>query len=83
MQITLWQFPEADFTDWCELVGAPQVADYREYVTLLASVQADLERLGQTVVRTKFTVAEMRDALSARGLKNTPDNRALITAERA
>lgn len=80
MRLALWQFPETDFADWCELVGTPQVADYAGYLTLIAAVQADQERQGREVVRAKFTVAEMRATLSAEGLENTPDNRAAITA---
>lgn len=82
MKIHLWQFPEADFAAWCELVGSPQVADYAGYLTMLAAIQADQERQGRDVVRAKFTVAEMRTELAARGLENAPDNRALVTAER-
>lgn len=80
MKITLWEFPAADFDAWCALVGSPQVASHAEYMTLLAAVQADLERMGQAVIRVKMTVAEMQSALSERGLENTPDNRAAITA---
>ena len=80
MTITLWEFTATDFDAWCELVGSPEVASHAEYMALLAAVQADLERQGHEVVRVKMTVAEMRARLADRGLENTPDNRAAITA---
>lgn len=80
MRIVLWQFPEADFADWCEFVGTPEVSDYAGYLTLLSAVQADQERQGREVIRARFTVAEMRAALAERGMQNTPDNRATISA---
>ena len=83
MRIVLWQFPEADFPAWCDLVGTPEVADYNGYLTLLAAIQADQEHAGREVVRANFTVAEMRSALIERGLENTPDSRATITALKA
>lgn len=82
MTITLWEFPAADFDAWCELVGAPEVASHADYMALLAAVQADQERQGREVRRVRMTVAEMRAALAERGLPNTPDNRAAITALR-
>jgi hypothetical protein len=83
MTITLWEFPDADFADWLALVGKAEVASHADYMALLAAVQADLERQGREVVRVKMTVAEMRAGLAERGLENTPDNRAAITALRA
>ena len=80
MNIKLWEFPAADFADWCALVGSPEVTSHADYMTLLAAVQADNERQGHEVLRVKMTVAEMRAALAANGLENTPDNRAAIVA---
>lgn len=82
MNITLWEFPAADFADWQALVGSPEVASHADYMALLAAVQADQERQGREVVRVKMTVAEMRAGLESRGLENTPDNRAAVTALR-
>lgn len=79
--IRLWIFPASDFAEWCELVASPQVGSYAEYLTLIASVQADQERTGLEVRRVHFTVAEMRRRLAGAGLPNTPDNRARIIAE--
>lgn len=75
-----WIFPESDFAEWCELVAAPQVGSYAEYMTLIAAVQADQERAGVEVRRVYFTVAEMRRRLAEAGLQNTPDSRATIIA---
>lgn len=83
MTTALWQFPAADFDAWCELVDSPEVASHADYMALLAAIQADLERQGQTVRRVTMSVAEMRAELAARGLQNTPDNRAAVTALRA
>lgn len=82
MNIALWEFPATDFDAWCQLVGTPEVASHADYMALLAAVQADLERQGREVHRVQMTVAEMRAELAARGLPNTPDNRAAITALR-
>ncbi len=82
MKIALWEFPAADFDAWRELVGTPEVASHADYMALLAAVQADQERQGMEVRRVKMTVAEMRAELVARGLTNTPDNRAAVTALR-
>jgi hypothetical protein len=78
MTIALWLFPESDFASWCALVGTPEVDHYAGYLTLLAAVQADQERMGNEVVRVHLTVAEMRSGLTARGWENTPDNRAAV-----
>lgn len=83
MQFALWIFPPEDFAIWCELVGSPQVDDYAGYLTLIAAIQADQERQGRSVVRVLFTVDQMKTELAARGLANTPDNRAAVTALRA
>lgn len=80
--INLWIFPEADFAAWCELVGTPQVGNHAGYMTLLAAVQADVERQGRTVRRVQMTVAEMREALAANNWPNTPDYRAAVIAAR-
>lgn len=82
MTIALWIFPPEDFPAWCEMVGSPQVGAYSEYLTLLAATQADVERQGLETSRVRMTVAEMREALAAAGLENTPDSRARIIAER-
>lgn len=63
--VHLWAFPDCDFSAWCELCGSPQVGSFVEYMTLLAAVQADLERTGLEVFRVKMTVAEMRGASGA------------------
>ncbi|MCI0541142.1 MAG: hypothetical protein L0Z50_38560 [Verrucomicrobiales bacterium] len=81
-EVNLWIFPPADFADWCKLVGTPQVGNHAGYMTLLAAVQADLERQGLTVRRVKMTVAEMRAALAEHGWPNTPDYRAAVIAAR-
>lgn len=78
MKVTLWEFPPADFADWCELVGKPVFGSYAEYLTLLDCVQADCEDQGHTVRCVKMSVRQMRDALAEEGLDNTPDNRAAI-----
>jgi hypothetical protein len=78
MRIALWLFPESDFASWCALVGTPEVDDYAGYLTLLAAVQADQERMGNEVVRVSLTVAEMRSELAAHRRENTPDNRAAV-----
>ena len=78
--ITLWLFPREDFDAWAELVGEPIVANYDEYLNMLVAMQADQERQGRTVVRVDLTVAEMKKQLAARGLENTPDGRAAVTA---
>ena len=83
IRLVLWQFPEADFPSWRELVGTPEVADFAGYMTLLAAVQADQERQGREVVRVKLTVAAMRAALAEHDLENTADNRAAIIARLA
>lgn len=83
MRIALWEFPVADFDSWCALVGTPEVASHADYMSLLAAVQADLERQGREVRRVQMTVAQMQAALKDRGLPNTPDNRAAVTALRA
>lgn len=80
--INLWVFPESDFAAWCELVGNPQVANYRDYLSMIAAVQADQERQGHAVKRVRFSVAEMQSELSARSMTNTPNNRAVIIAEK-
>ena len=77
-RIGLWEFPPSDFAAWSALVGSPKVTSHDEYVTMLAAIQADLERMGTTVVRVRMSVAEMRSALAARGLENTPGNRTAI-----
>jgi hypothetical protein len=59
-------------------VGTPEVDDYTGYLTLLAAVQADQERMGTEVVRVRLTVAEMRSELAAHGWENTPDSRAAV-----
>jgi hypothetical protein len=79
-QIAIWEFPARDFAAWQRLVGDSRCRSRAEYLTLLASVEADQERQGMHVVRARFTVAEMRAELAARGVANTPDNRATITA---
>jgi hypothetical protein len=78
MTIALWLFPESDFASWCALVGTPEVDDYIGYLTLLAALQADQERMGNEVVRVHLTVAEIRSELAVRGWESTPDNRAAI-----
>jgi hypothetical protein len=78
LAITLWEFPSADFADWCQLVGEPAVGSYAEYLALLDRVQADCEDQGRTVRRVKMTVRQMRDALAEEHMDNTPDNRAAI-----
>lgn len=83
MNVALWEFPAADFDAWRALVCSPEVASYADYMSLLAAVQADLERSGKTVRRVKMTVAQMQAGLLERGLENTPDNRAAVTAMRA
>lgn len=60
MNITLWEFPAADFADWQALVGSPEVASHADYMALLAAVQADQERQGREVVRVP---AKLSDAL--------------------
>jgi len=82
MNICVWVFPEADFADWCELVGTPQVVDYAGYLALLAAVEADQERQGHVVRRVEMTVAQMREALVERDLPNTPVARAAVLAMR-
>ena len=82
MTIALWVFPASDFADWCDFVGDPQVTTYSEYLTLIASVQADQERQGYTVRRVTLTVAEMRQLLEHYGLPNTPDGRASALAKK-
>jgi hypothetical protein len=72
MTLALWLFPESS------LVGTPEVDDYAGYLTLLAAVQADQERMGNEAVRVPLTVAEMRSELATRGWENTPDNRAAV-----
>lgn len=86
----LWQFPEEDFDAWWALVlddggDAPECKTYVEYKTLMAAIQADIERRGDAVFRVKMTVREMQTEL--RGtfetrLKNTAANRALIIGRR-
>ena len=83
IRLALWQFPESDFAEWCELVGTPNVTDFAGYLTLLAAVQADQERQGRDVVRVKLTVAAMLAMLAEHDLENTADNRAAITARLA
>ncbi len=78
-ELAIWQFPEEDFAAWKKLTG-DRAANYRAYMDVLAAVQADQERQGRTVVRKRFSVAEMRRRLTETGLENTTDNRALITA---
>lgn len=80
--VHLWLFPEIDFQAWRELVGSPQVNSYAEYLTLLAAIQADLERSGIKVVRVKLSVAQMRAEIETRNWPNTPDHRAAILALR-
>ena len=77
-RIGLWEFPPSDFAAWSALVGSSKVTSHDEYVTMLAAVQADLERMGTTVVRVRMSVAEMQSALAARGLENTPGNRTAV-----
>ncbi len=42
--VVLWEFPEQDFPAWRQLIGETRLTTYAEYLTLLASVQADQER---------------------------------------
>ncbi len=80
--IALWLFPESDFEAWRALVANPVCGTYAEYLTLLAAIQADLERQGHDVRSVKMTVAAMRAGLAAHGLDNTPDNFARVRAGR-
>lgn len=82
-RICLWIFPESDYDAWCELVASPEVMSYQEYLTLVSAIQADQEHSGREVVRVHFTVAEMKQELETRGIPNTPDGRAAITAFKA
>lgn len=78
-RINLWQFPECDYTAWCELVGGTsQVASHAEDMAMLAVVQADQERQGRQVVRVEISVAEMIAELDRRGWKNSPAMRAAV-----
>jgi hypothetical protein len=77
-RIGLWEFPPSDFAAWRALVGDLKVTSHDEYVTMLTAVQANLERMGTTVVRVRMSVAEMKSALVARGLENTPGNRTAV-----
>jgi hypothetical protein len=79
-KVNLWVFPENDFAAWCELVGASLVGSHAGYMTLLAAVQADVERQGLVVRRVMLTVAEMRESLAAHNWPNTPDYRAAVIA---
>lgn len=81
LRIGLWHFPEPDFPAWRELVATPEVDSYAAYTTMLAAVEADQERQGIAVVRVRRTVAEMRAALAAKNLPNTPDGRAAVVAK--
>lgn len=76
--IVLWEFPEPDFQEWQELVGETPLSSYADYLALLASVQADQERMGRQVVRVHFSVQRMRDELAPRGWPNTPEYRAAV-----
>ncbi len=86
----LWQFPEEDFDAWWALVlddggDAPECKTYVEYKTLMAAIQADIERRGDAVFRVKMTVREMQTELRGTfetGLKNTGPNRAKVVARR-
>ena len=79
-QICLWEFPAADFPDWLALVGESECQTHADYQTLLAAIQADLERQGHSVIRVRMTVAEMHAGLAAKSWPNTPDNRAAVIA---
>lgn len=84
--LALWEFPNQDFPAWRRLVGetrSPTCHDYEHYQRLLAAVEAEAIRTGRRVLRARFGVARMRDELTARGLPNTPPNRAAITGELA
>jgi hypothetical protein len=76
--VRLWEFPEADFAAWRELVVDPSPRSYAAYLSLLAAVEADQERAGRRVVRVQFSVARMREELARRGWPNTPDRRAAV-----
>ncbi len=80
LAITLWLFPREDFDAWANLVGEPIVSTYGEYLNILVALQADQERQGRVVVRVDLSVDEMKKQLAARGLENTTDGRAAVTA---
>lgn len=79
--VHLWAVASDDFAEWRHFVAAgDDVATHAEYATLLAAVQADIERRGLTVRRVALPVAEMRRRLQAAGWPNTPDYRAAVLA---
>jgi len=81
MTVFLWEFPAEDFDDWRRFVRADQniktISDYR---TMMAAIQADLERQGLSVTRVRITVREMEERLSRLELPNTPESRAAALA---
>lgn len=79
MPIVLWVVPPEDFTAYCEFTGNA-FADHAAYATQQAAAQAELERQGYEVRRSVVSVSRMREELVARGLANTPGNRAAIAA---
>ncbi len=77
--VTLWEFPEEDFSAWIALVGDPGIHDHEEYLSLLAGIEADQQRAGREVRRARFTVAEMVRRLAEAGWPNDPQHRAAVT----
>lgn len=82
-QIALWEFPESDFAEWRTLTGEAQIAEYRDYVSLLNSVREEHEQRGLKVVFVAMSVSEMVTELKSQGYDNTPACRATIIAIRA
>lgn len=77
-QLTLWLFPESDFTAWAKLVGETKLTNYAAYLELLAETEATYGDRGIEVLRVSMTVEQMVDELAARGWQNTPANRAAV-----
>lgn len=81
-RVYLWEIPSGDFDDWRMISGDSECVVYDDYVRLLESTEAAQESAGLEVVRVRFSVRDMQRELEKRGLPNTPENRATITAQR-
>lgn len=81
-RVYLWEIPSGDFDDWRMVTGDSECVTYEDYVRLLESTEAAQKSAGLEVVRVRFSVGVMQRELEKRGLANTPENRAALTAQR-